>query len=61
MVGEPIPLDPPTVMSPLTEWFNNNSFVVPYHTLDIMIEKGFRRQCSVSADPIFRVKLNVVP
>ena len=43
VVGEPITLDPPTVMAPLTEWFNNNRFVVPYHTMGILIEKGFTR------------------
>ena len=42
-VGEPISLDPPTVMATLTEWFNNNRVVAPSHTLDIVIEMGCKR------------------
>ena len=43
VVGEPISLDPPTVMATLTEWFNNNRVVAPSHTLDIVREKGCKR------------------
>ena len=43
VVGEPIALDPPTVMAALTEWFDNNRVVAPSHTLDIVREKGCKR------------------
>ena len=43
VVGEPISLDPPTVMATLTEWFNNNRVVAPSNTLDIVREKGCKR------------------
>ena len=41
VVGEPISLDPPTVMA--TEWFNNNRVVAPSHTMYIVREEGCKR------------------
>ena len=43
VVGEPITLDPPTVMAAPTECFDNNRVVAPSHTLDNVREKGCKR------------------
>ena len=43
VLGEAVPLDPATVVSTLTDWYNNNRVVAPSHTMDVLKEKKYKR------------------
>ena len=45
VVGEPIALDPPTVMAAITEWFDNNCVVAPSHVTFAAQQGGSATSC----------------
>ena len=42
VLEEAVLLDPATVIATLTEWYNNNRVVAPFHTLDVLKEKKYK-------------------
>ena len=43
VLGEAVPLDPATVVSTLTDWYNKNRVVAPSYTIDVLKEKKYKR------------------